>query len=299
MRARFALPALAAAAALMLTGCVDNSTPTPGGTAAASAGSGITKDAAAAALVPKDIASTGTLVIGTDAAYPPNEYKDQGGQPIGWGIELSNGIAAKLGLKPSYQIASFDNIIPSITGGKVDMGESSFTDNAEREKQVDFVNYYNAGILWASQVGKNVDPNNACGLTVAVQANTVEATDELPAKIKACTDAGKATIAVLPYDTQEAATNAVVLGKADALSADSPVALYAISQTKGKLQPAGKSFDVAPYGMTVKKGSELTKAVQAALQSMVDDGSYGKILDTWGVTDGGIKTITINAATNG
>ncbi|GAA3888656.1 ABC transporter substrate-binding protein [Leifsonia kafniensis] len=299
MRARFALPALAAVAALLLSGCVDNTTPADGGSSAPSGGSGITKDDAAAALVPADVASTGKLVIGTDAAYPPNEYKDPSGQPIGWGIELSNGIAAKLGLKPEYQIADFDNIIPSITGGKVDMGESSFTDNAEREKQVDFVNYYNAGILWASQVGKTVDPDNACGLTVAVQSNTVEDTDELPAKIKACTDAGKATIEVLPYSSQEEATNAVVLGKADALSADSPVTLYAISKTDGKLQPAGKSFDVAPYGMTVKKGSELTKAVQAAMQSMVDDGSYGKILEAWGVTDGGIKTITINAATNG
>lgn len=298
MRARFVIPALAAAAALMLTGCVDNSTPSAGGSTAP-AGSGITKDDAAAALVPADISSTGKLVIGTDAAYPPNEYKDTAGAPIGWGIELSNGIAAKLGLKPEYQIASFDNIIPSITGGKVDMGESSFTDNAEREKQVDFVNYYNAGILWASQVGKKIDPDNACGLTVAVQSNTVEDTDELPAKNEACLAAGKAAIEVLPYDSQEEATNAVVLGKADALSADSPVTLYAISKTGGKLEPAGEAFDVAPYGMTVNKGSELTKAVQAALQSMVDDGSYGKILEAWGVTDGGIKTITINAATNG
>jgi polar amino acid transport system substrate-binding protein len=54
-----------------------------------------------------------------------------------------------------------------------------------------------------------------------------------------------------------------------------------------------------PYGIVVAKGSDLTKAVQAALQSMVDDGSYGKILDAWGVADGGIKTITINAAANG
>lgn len=298
MRARFVLPVAAAAVVLMFTGCVDNSTPTAGGSGDSNTSS-ITKDDTAAALVPADIASAGTLLIGTDAAYPPNEYKDASGQPIGWGIELSNGIAAKLGLTPKYQVAKFENIIPSITGGKVNIGESSFTDNAEREKQVDFVNYYNAGILWAAPTGKTVDPDNACGLKVAVQTGTVEETDELPAKNEACAAAGKPAIEVQKYDAQEDATNAVVLGKADALSADSPVTGYAISKTDGKLEAAGKSFDVAPYGIATQKGSEMTKAVQAALQSMVDDGSYGKILDAWGVSDGGISTITINAATNG
>ena len=297
MRARYIVPAFAAAAVLLLTGCVDNSTPaadTPTDAAAT-----IEADAAAVALLPESIASAGVLIIGTDAAYPPNEYKDESGAPIGWGIELANGIAAKLGLDTEYEIASFDTIIPKITGGTVDIGESSFTDNLEREKQVDFVNYFNAGILWAAPVGSTVDPDKACGLTVAVQSNTVQDTDELPAKNAACAAAGLEPIEVLPYGSQDEATNAVVLGKADALSADSPVTLYAISKAEGKLEPAGESFEVAPYGITVDKGSELTQAVQAALQSMVDDGSYGKILSKWGVTDGGIDTITINAASNG
>ncbi|MDH6237740.1 ABC transporter substrate-binding protein [Cryobacterium sp. CG_9.6] len=296
MRARYVLPAFAAVAALLLTGCVDNSTPDAGGATEAAT---IAPDSAAVALLPADIKSTGTLLIGTDAAYPPNEFKDDAGAPIGWGIELANGIAAKLGLTPTYQIADFDNIIPNITGGTVDIGESSFTDNIERQKQVDFVNYFNAGILWAAQAGSSIDPNNACGLTVAVQSNTVQDTDELPAKNAACAAAGQSAIEVLKYTSQDEATNAVVLGKADALSADSPVALYAISKTEGKLEAAGESFDVAPYGIVVNKGSDLTKAVQAALQSMVDDGSYAAILDTWGVTDGGIDTITINAGANG
>ena len=215
------------------------------------------------------------------------------------GIELAEGIAAKLGLEPEFQIAKFDNIIPSVTGGKADIGESSFTDNVEREKQVDFVNYYTAGIQWASPKGKDVDPNNACGLKVAVQAGTTEDTDEVPAKSDACVAAGKPPIEKLKFDTQDAASNAVVLGQADAMSADSPVTLYAIAQTGDKLQPAGETFDVAPYGIVVAKDSELTKAVQAALQSMVDDGSYQAILDEWGVADGGIDEITINAAANG
>ena len=298
MRARYILPAVAAAAALMLTGCVDNSAPSTGSTGSASAAA-ITKDDTAAALVPAKIASSGKLVVGSDPTYAPNEFKDEAGKPIGWGIELASAIATKLGLTAEYQVAKFDNIIPSVSGGKADMGESSFTDTAEREQQVDFVNYYTAGIQWASAKDKTVDPDNACGMKVAVQATTYEDTDEVPAKSDACVAAGKPAIEKLKFDTQDAATNAVVLGQADALSADSPVTLYAIAQTGGKLQLAGKTFDVAPYGMVVAKGSDLGKAVQAALQSMVDDGSYKAILDKWGVADGGIDKITINAAANG
>ena len=298
MRARYVVPALAAVAALMLTGCVDNSAPAASNSPSSSAPT-IAKDDAAAALVPAEVTDRGTLIIGTDPTYAPNEFKNEAGDPIGWDIELASGVAAKLGLTPKFQVAKFDNIIPSVSGGKADIGASSFTDTVERQQQVDFVNYYNAGIQWASPKGKDVDPNNACGLKVAVQATTFEDTDEVPAKSAACEAAGKPAIQKLKFDTQADAANAVVLGQADALSADSPVTLYAISQTGDKLQAAGGTFDVAPYGMVVAKGSPLTGAVQAALQSMVDDGSYQAILDSWGVADGGVDKITINAATNG
>ena len=295
MRTKYALPAIIAAAALLLTGCVDNSAPTPATSGSASAPVGV--DAAAVALLPAAIKSSGKLVIGTDPTYAPNEYKDDAGNPIGWEVDLGTAMTAKLGLKADFQAASFDKIIPSITGGTYDIGLASFTDNAEREKTVDFVNYYNAGIQWAQAIGKKIDQANACGLTVAVQSTTVEETDELPAKSKACTDAGKPAITILKFDKQDEATNALVLGRADAMSADSPITQYAVSQQKDKIELAGDPFDVAPYGIAINKGSQLTQAIQAALQSMMDDGSYKKILDKWGVFSGAVPKITINAAT--
>lgn len=297
MRIRYGIPVFAVVVALALSGCVDNSTPS--GPAASGGTSTVTKDAAAAALLPGKIAKAGKIIVGMDPTYAPNEYKDASGAPIGWEVELMNAVAGKLGVKSVYAVAKFDSIIPSVTGGKYDVGVSSFTDNIAREKVVDFVNYYTAGIQWASAAGKTVDPDNACGLKVAVQATTYQDTDEVPAKSKACTDAGKPAIQAVKFDTQDQATNAVALGQADAMSADSPVALYAIAQLKGKLKPAGTSFEVAPYGFAVNKGDKLGKALQAALQSIVDDGTYKKILDKWGVADGGIKKITINAAANG
>jgi polar amino acid transport system substrate-binding protein len=299
MRIRHVAPvaALAAIAALALTGCVDNST--PASSSSASSGSAVKKDDALAAQLPAKIKSAGSLTVGMDDTYPPNEYKDDNGNPAGWEVELTNAIGAKLGLKINYAIAKFDNIIPSVVGGKDDFGMSSFTDTTEREKQVDFVNYYSAGIEWASAKGKTVNPDSACGLKVAVQSTTFEDTDEVPAKSKACTDAGKPAIQALRYDNQDDATNAVILGKADALSADSPVTLYAIAKSSGKLQAAGKAFEVAPYGIPVAKGSKLTPVLQKTVQALIDDGTYGKILDKWGVADGAAKTAELNAAAKG
>jgi polar amino acid transport system substrate-binding protein len=122
----------------------------------------------------KSDSASGTITYGVDATYAPNEFKDDKGNPVGWEVELGNAIADKLGKTAVFKIAVFDAIIPGVTGGKYDAGLSSFTDNAEREKVVDFVNYYQAGIQWATKIGSTVDPSNACGLTIAVQNGTYE-----------------------------------------------------------------------------------------------------------------------------
>jgi polar amino acid transport system substrate-binding protein len=293
MRTALSVSAIALAAVFALSGCVDNSAPeeNSGGNSTPK----VAVDEAAAALLPDDIAKAGVIIVGMDPNYAPNEYKNDAGDPVGWEVDLGDAVAAKLGVKMDYRPSGFDKIIPSITGESYDVGISSFTDNAEREQIVDFVNYYNAGIQWAQPVGESVDPANACGLTVAVQATTYEETEELPAKSQACTDQGLEPIDILKFETQDEATNALALGRADAMSADSPITQYAVSKVDDKIELAGEAFDVAPYGIAVAKDSELTAAIQAALQSLVDDGTYTDILSKWGVDAGGIDEITLNA----
>jgi polar amino acid transport system substrate-binding protein len=291
---KLALTAALAAATLALAGCsVGGSTATPTNT------SGITIDQAAVDLLPAAVKERGTLLIGAGNDYAPNEYADDAGNPAGWGIEVAQAIAAKLGLTAQLEVADFDKIIPSVLAGSYDFGEYSFTDNAEREQQVDFINYYNAGIQWISAAGKTVDPNNACGLKVAVYATSYQDTDEIPAKSDACVAAGKPAIEVLKFDGQEGATNSVALGQADATSTDSPIAFAAIKASNGKLQAAGESFEVAPYGLPIAKNSELTPALQKALQALIDDGSYLAILKKYGVESGAVTSATINAGSNG
>lgn len=299
MKIRYALPALAAVAALALTGCVNNAESEGGGsTDAPETTTSIQPDEAAIALLPDDVKDSGELLIGTDAEYPPNEYKDASGQPVGWGVDLAEAVSAKLGLTPEWEIMGFDSIIPRIQEGALNMGSSSFTDTVERQKSVDFVNFLNAGSQWAAAKGADIDPNNACGLTIAVQATTVQDTDELPAKNQACLDAGKDPIEVLRFDGQPEVTQAVVDGRADAFSADSPVTGDAVSQLGDQLQLVGDLFDAAPYGFATQKDSDMTKAVQAALQSLMDDGTYLEILTKAGIESGALPSATINAGEN-
>jgi polar amino acid transport system substrate-binding protein len=289
---RFAV-AFAASGALALAGCASGGS--GGSTSQSTAASGAKVDQIANT-VPENIKSSGKLVVGVNIPYAPNEFKDPSGKIVGFDVDLMNAIAATLGLTPEYREADFAKIIPSIQGGTFNVGMSSFTDSKEREQSVDFVTYFSAGSLWAQKPGANIDPNNACGKRVSVQATTVQETDELPAKSKACTDAGKPAISIMPFDGQDAATNAVVLGQADAISADSPVTLYAIKQSNGKLEKAGEIFDSAPYGWPVAKGSPLGQSLQQALQHLIDNGEYKKIASNWGLEDGMIDKPVINGA---
>jgi len=295
---RTAVPVLAVVAVL-LAGCAKATEETPAPTTGAGPDlNAIQKDDALAAKVPDLVKADGKIVVGTDPSYAPNEFKDANGKIIGFEVDLGTAIGKKLGLTADFVESKFDNIIPSL-GAKYEVGISSFTDNKKREQVVDFVTYFNAGTLWAAKAGTTFDPDNACGHKVAVQATTVQDTEDLPARDKKCKDAGKPAIAIQKYDGQDEATNAVVSGKAEAMLADSPVTSYAIKQAAGVLAAVGMVYDSAPYGIAVPKSSAaLRDAIRDALTVLIADGTYGKILSQWGQSSGAVTTPVINGATS-
>ncbi|MGK8524694.1 ABC transporter substrate-binding protein [Nocardia asteroides] len=281
-----------AAGALVLTGCTTNTEET-GPTVAKVQ---VDKVDEIAAQLPDKIKQSGKLVVGVNIPYQPNEYKDASGRIVGFDVDLMDAVAAVLGVEAEYVESAFEKIIPAIQAGTYDVGMSSITDSKEREQQVDFTTYFNAGIQWAQQKGKPIDPENACGKKVAVQATTVEHTDEVPAKSAKCVAEGKPAIDIKPFDEQSAATNALVLGQVDAMSADSPVTAYAIKQSDGKIETAGPVFDSAPYGWAVPKGAALAAVLQKAVQHLIDNGKYLEITKNWGVQEGAITKSVINGA---
>ncbi len=269
----------------------------PADPAADSSAPAVDTESEAAGMVPDDIREAGKLVIGTDASYAPSEFFDEDGETIvGMDIDLFDAVAAEMGLETEYQNADFGTIIGGVDGGKYDMGVSSFTVNDERKQEVNMVSYFNAGTQWAVASGnpEGVDPESPCGLTVAVQANTVQDLEDLPPKVEACDGEGS-PMTVQRYDGQDQATAALVSGKADAMLADSPVVSYAIQQVGGDIEAVGDIYDAAPYGYVVPKDdTELADAIVTALETIAEDGSYESVLEEWGQAEGGIDDFAVN-----
>jgi len=290
------LTAGAAILGLALSACGSSSLSTP----AASGSTPVASQAADPALVaklPAKIKSAGKIVVGTDATYAPNEFLDTDGKTVkGMDVDLFNAVMQKFGVTVEWVPANFDSIILGVNSGKYDVGVSSFTINPERKKQVNMVSYFNAGTQWAVLKGnpKKVDPENACGMSIGVQKSTVQV-DDLTARSKKCTTAGKKAITQIVEQAQSKVTADVVSGKADAMLADSPVGLYAIKQTAGALEGLGKTYDAAPYGIVLPKSeTAFAQAVADAFTSLNSNGEYKKVLTTWGNDTGAISTFAVN-----
>ncbi|MGJ4091212.1 ABC transporter substrate-binding protein [Corynebacterium macclintockiae] len=249
-----------------------------------------------AALVPPEIQARGKITVGTNPPYAPNEFKDSDGNIIGFEMDLIRAAGAMMGLEVEVNQMDFNLILPALSAGSVDVGATAFTDTEERQKNYDFVDFYSAGISWATRPGNEntIDPDNACGLKVAVQKGTYSDTDEVQGRSEECEAQGKPPIEKLVYEKADAAATATILKKAQAYSSDSPVIDFAIARSEGKLVRVGEPFDTAPFGMGVKKNSPLGKALAATLQTMMNDGTYEAILKQWGLEDGGLDAVTFN-----
>jgi polar amino acid transport system substrate-binding protein len=299
--------ALSAAAALALAGCGGKTTDS--GAAPKTAEVTVSQAADLAALVPDAIKSKGTITIGTDASYPPNEFSTDGGKTFqGMDIDLGNAIGKKLNLQVKFQNAPFDGLLAGLASGKYDLSMSSFTDTTEREKTVDFVTYFRAGTSIAVKKGnplKITGSDGLCGVRVAAEKGTTQLDsltkdkfdDGTPTLKATCVKGGKKAPVAVPLPDQNAVNAALVAGRADAFTADSPVVEYQIKATDGGIEQGGESTDVAPYGIAIPKTSGTFKdAIQKAVKALIDDGTYGKIMDTWGLKDGQITDPVVNGA---
>ncbi|MGB9303785.1 MAG: bifunctional serine/threonine-protein kinase/transporter substrate-binding domain-containing protein [Mycobacterium sp.] len=277
-----------AATAVVINGILHDRRPTP------AAASGPVPSIAAT--VPADIRATGHLVIGVALPYTPNEFKNSNGQIVGFDVDLMNAVAKTLSLVPDYRELPFESIIPALTEHQLNLGASSVSDTKARESLVDFVTYFNKGTLWAQRPGPPIDPNAACGRRVSTLAGSVHDTFEIPAKSEVCVAAGLPPIDKMLFDREDDVTAALVAGKVDAMSADSPTTGFAIKLSSGALVAAGEVFDIEPYGWPVPKGSGLAESLRQALVHMIETGEYRTIATQWGLEKGMIDTPKIDGA---
>jgi polar amino acid transport system substrate-binding protein len=262
----------------------------------------VTKDPKLAAELPASISSAGTIKLGSNLqSAPDNFYAADGRTPVGFEVDLAKAMATKLGVTVSYQDMPFGSLITSLQSGRIDMTMAAMNDTKEREQKIDFVDYFRSGITIMVQSGNpdNINgPGDLCGKTVAVDQGTSQESFAHQ-QGSTCVAAGKQTVTVVATDNDAQNQNQLRTGRVGAILNDLPTAVY-VSKTAGK----GKYFQVVPgapinggpYGIGVNKDDPaLAKAVHDALAALLADGTYGKILAAWNVSQGALTQVSVNA----
>ena len=263
--------------------------------------SGVKKDDKLAALVPAEIASGGKLRVGSNIQNPPNNFYDQDGKtPMGSEVDLIKAIAARLGLKAEHSDMAFSSLITSLETGRVDVTMAAMNDTAERQQKIDFVDYFTSGITIMVQKGNPAQvkgPDDLCGKGVAVNLGSSQEQFANEQSQK-CQAQGKPEVQLSVTDSDTGNQNQLRTGRVAAILNDLPTAVY-VAKTAGD----GAYFEVVPlapinggpYGIGVnKKNAKLSEAIKAALQSLIDDGTYDKIVTTWDIKQGAITKAAIN-----
>ena len=254
---------------------------------------------AVAAELPAGIKEKGEIVVAIMPNYPPMDFKDPATNTLtGLDYDLGNALAERLGVKIKWQETGFEQMINALTTDRVDLVLSGMTDTAERQASVTFVDYFTSGPQFYT-LQKNTATNeiiDLCGKKVGTSRRTT-----FPAEIAAwskanCEAAGKPAINVIGTEGSADARAQLRQSRIDAAMQGSETLSYLKTQEKDMYKTVGQPISVQFTGLGVsKKKPELSEAVKVALQSMVDDGSYGAILKKWDLELGAIKEVTINA----
>jgi polar amino acid transport system substrate-binding protein len=294
---RIRLLPLLAVTALAVTACggsSGNDSPTVAGGASSSA-------APLASLLPQAIRDKGTLIVGSDVAYAPVEfYGPDGKTVVGIDPDLGKAIGEQLGITLQFQNGTFSGLITSLTKSKrIDLIMSAMSDNKKRQAEIDFVDYFTAGtsiLVKKGNPAKISSLDDFCGTTIALQRGTTQ-DDVATAQQAKCKKTGKGELKVLKFDRDTEALLQVRQGRAVADMNDFPVAAYTTTQSSD-FEVVGEQIEAGPYGIGVRKeDTALRDALQKAVQALIDNGTYGKILDKWKVSKGAVTTATVNAGT--
>ncbi|WP_461476521.1 ABC transporter substrate-binding protein [Microbacterium sp. HJ5] len=313
---RFTLTIAAlAATGLLVAGCASasgsegDSTSSDSGAPLEILGAEIKVDEAARALLPDDIATAGSVTAATDAPYAPFEmFVEEGSDELtGVDVLLGQAIGAKLGIDVEFAQQGFDGIIPALQAGNYDLTISAMTSSVERMDVLTFVDYSASGTGILTRAGNPDEIEtylDLCGKDVAVQTATSQVELVNDVWQAECEAEGLEPIALSEFPSDSDAQLAITAGKAAASLLTKPSAGYV-----AKITNDGQTFMVvedpaAPNGYdatlngigVLKENADFAAAIQAALQSLIDDGTYAAILAEFGVEGIGIDEATIDGA---
>lgn len=230
---------------------------------------------AAAGCGPRRAASARqTLVIGTDATYPPLEFL-QGDRFVGFDIDLGDAVARELGAQTKWVNSGFDGIFAALQAGKFDMVMSSVTITEDRKRQLLFSDpYYTAGQAIASRKDgpQYATLDQLAGKLVGIQINTT-AKEVLKRR---------ADIRIREYNSIDLALLDLEHGNLDAVMTDSPVLKYDLHRGFSDLQLAANLLTEEHYGIVMRPDERaLAVRVNEALRRLEARGDLAKLRAKW------------------
>jgi polar amino acid transport system substrate-binding protein len=250
--------------------------------------------------LPAAVRERGTVRVGGSDPYPPAAfYAPDGRTVIGFEPDLAAEMGRVLGVRFEFVNLPFSDLLPQLRRHKIDIAMASMTDNAEREKQADFINYFQAGTAIVVQRGNPQgisDLKDLCGRVVAVAEDTVQV-DLLRRTQKSCNQGER--IDIRTYGDNANALVQLRTGRAVAVLSDYPPAVHLSTdqRTSAHYQLAASTqYEPSPYGIAVAKDQvELRDVLVDALVQVIRSGQYADVLQRWGVPSGALKEATINA----
>ncbi|MGW2205368.1 ABC transporter substrate-binding protein [Streptomyces sp. NPDC001774] len=307
IRPTIAAAVAATTATLLLGACGDQT-----GTGTSSGGSqagGAPSDAPLFDRLPEKYQDAGVIKVGTDAAYAPMEFIENG-KIVGVDPDIADALGRQLGVRFVFTSGTFDSLITSLNSGRQDIVMSSMSDTKARQEGldgkgqktgngVDFVDYFTAGSVVYVQKGNPrhiTSIADLCGQTAAVQRGTTFET-VVKTQSKDCEAEGKPAIRIESFPTDAEAQTRVKAGGAVAGVNDFPVAVDLARKADGgkAFEVVGDQIEAGPFGIAVdKKNTALRDALKEALDAIINDGSYKKALDKWGAGSGAVTSAEIN-----
>ncbi len=222
--------------------------------------------------------SSNTIVIATDATWPPMEFVNTDKKIVGFDIDFMNAAAKASGFKVEFKNTAWDGIFAGLANGDYDAVMSSVTITAERKKTMDFsIPYINAGQVLIVPKGDNRSKVLADlkGKDVGAQIGTTGAF-----AIKDVSGVNLKT-----YDEIGLAIEDLANGRIAGVVCDSPIAANYVLQNdkyKKSLKIMGKPFTKEFYGVAVKKGnSKVLNKINKGLKAVMDSGKANELKDKW------------------
>ena len=216
----------------------------------------------------------GVLTMGTNATFPPYEYKD-GDDVVGIDAEIAQAMADKLGLQLEIVDMDFDSLVASVQSGKIDMSLAGMTVTEERKQNVDFTDSYATGVqvIIVKEDSDIASADDLEGKLIGVQQGT---TGDILSSDQVEKDSQ-----MKRYPKGSTAIQALKNGKIDCVVIDSePAAKF--GEKNQDLKIIDGVFETEEYAMCVKKGNtELLDEMNKALEELKEDGTVDKIIGNY------------------